>query len=242
MNKYISKLDSERFGFPVAKINNIIEDPDLLLSKLKDLSVKLIIARIEFSNIPLINELERIGFRHKDAQVTFNFNLKNKLPELNYNGFNIVSFQDRHLSEMIKMTRISFNNYGHYFADDKLDKNKCSEIYTDWIRRCCENKEIADEIIVAEKKNIAIGYLAIKKHFSSDEDYISGVIGAVSPENRKLGVFRAINTESIQIASRLGAKRIENNVLITNIPVIKSFTRLGYDIIRSELTMHYWYE
>jgi hypothetical protein len=242
MHNYISKLDSERFGFPVAKISGNIKNPELIVIELKKLSTKLIIARIEFSNIELINQLERIGFKYKDAQVTFNYNLQNKLPGKTNNPFSLVPFNESHLPGMIEITRNSFNNYGHYFADEKLNKQRCNEIYTDWIQRCCKNKDIADEIIVAEKGNMAIGYLAIKMHYAENEKHIEGVIGAVSPEYRKLGVFKAINIESLYLATRLGANRLGNNVLITNFPVMKTYTSLCYNIIKSEITMHYWYE
>ncbi len=242
MHNYISKLDSERFGFPIAKLPTNIENPELIINDLRTLSTRLIIARIDLANMKLINELERIGFQYKDVQVTFSFNLHNRIPEKTSNQFSLVSFNDRHLTEMTEMTRKSFNNYGHYFADDKLDRQKCSEIYTDWIQRCCVNKEIADEIIVAEKDNTAIGYLAVKKHSAKNEKYIAGVIGAVSPAFRKLGVFQAINIESLHLALDLGLDRIENNVLVTNFPVMKTYTSLGYSIIKSEITMHYWCE
>ena len=242
MYNLISKLDSERFGFAIAKISNKIENPKLIIDELKKFSTRLIIARIDLSNMKLINQLETLGFLYKDAQVTFSFNLNNSKPKRLQNEFSIVPYNDRHLSKMIEITKQSFDNYGHYFADDKLDKKKCIEIYTDWIQRCCQNKEVADEIVVAEKDGIAIGYLAVKKQITQNENYISGVIGAISPEFRKRGVFKAINIESMHLASKLGANRVENNVLVTNFPVMKSYTSLNYSIIRSEITMHYWYE
>jgi hypothetical protein len=242
MLEYISKLDSHHFGFPVAKFSNNIENPELLVKMLKEVSTKLIIARIDFSNMKLINQLEKIGFIYKDAQVTFNYPIHKNIPENNFKHFSIVPFNINFLSEIVEITKTSFNNYGHYFADNNLDRKKCIQIYTDWIKRCCERKEIADEIIVAEKDNVAIGYLAIKKHFLNNDNYVAGVIGAVAPEFRKLGVFSAINIESLHLAKKMEASRIENNVLITNLPVIKTYTSLGYDIIRSEITLHYWYE
>ena len=242
MSNYISQLDSERFGFLVAKITDNVENPELVVRELKKKSTKLIIARINSSNIRLINHLEEIGFIYKDAQVTFNFNLQNKLPPKNIEQFSLVSFNDKHLSQIIEITGTSFNNYGHYFADDKLDKQKCNEIYIDWIRRCCYNKDIADEIIVAEKNNVAIGYLAIKIFDINNMKYVAGLIGAVATDYRKLGVFQAINIESLYLAASLGVNRVENNVLITNIPVMKTYTSLCYNIIRSEITMHFWCE
>lgn len=242
MREYLSKLDSERFGFPVAKFNNNIENPELIVRDLKKVSTKLIIARIDFSNLRLISQLERIGFLYKDAQVTFNYNLQKRLPENKLNPFSLVPYKENHLTEIMDITKKSFINYGHYFADENLDKEKCIEVYTDWIKRCCEKKDFADEIIVAEKDNVAIGYLALKKQFADNDKFIAGVIGAVAPEYRKLGVFNAINIETLYLAKRLEADRIENNVLVTNFPVMKTYTSLCYNIIRSEITMHFWYE
>jgi len=129
-----------------------------------------------------------------------------------------------------------------YFADDKLDNLKCNEIYTDWLKKCCKDKEIADDIIVAEKDGTAIGYLAIKTNYDKNKKFISGIIGAVAQDFRKLGVFQGINLQSLYLAKKTGADSVENNVLVTNFPVMKTYTSLGYNIIRSEITMHYWYE
>jgi len=240
MQKHLNKIDSERFGFRVAKFTNNIENPDSVMDELKKISTKLIIARIDFKNIKLINQLEKIGFQYKDAQVTFSFNLNRELPAYEQNDFLLTTYDKKYLSQIIKITKSSFNNYGHYFADDKLNKEKCLEIYIDWIKRCCENEEVADNLIVAEKNGEAIGYLALKTYHLEKEHFIAGVIGAVSPDYRKIGVFQAINIESIHLSKKLGANRVENNVLVTNFPVMKSFTSLSYTIIRSEITMHCW--
>ena len=72
--------------------------------------------------------------------------------------------------------------------------------------------------------------------------YVAGLIGAVATDYRKLGVFQAINIESLYLAASLGVNRVENNVLITNIPVMKTYTSLCYNIIRSEITMLFWCE
>jgi len=241
MNKLISNLDTERFGFSVAKISHHIENPDLIVEELKKLSTKLIIARVDFRNIKLINQLEKIGFLFKDAQVTFSFDLQNKLPDQVHNDFNLTAYNDRHFSKIIEMTKSSFKDYGHYFADDKLDKEKCLEVYVDWIKRCCENKEVADTIVVAEKEKNAIGYLALKTYNADKDRYVAGVIGAVDPQYRKMGIFQAINIESLYLSKKLGLNRVENNVLITNYPVMKTYTNLSYKIIKSEITLHYWY-
>ncbi|GEM_PF-1217958 len=241
MNNYISLLDSERFGFLVAKFSNTIQNPEQIVNELKNLSTKLIIARVDFNNLKLINQLEKIGFEYKDAQLTFSFDLKKEIPTHSpHKDFKFTSYRSDHFNQIIEMTKKSFNNYGHYFADEKLNKQKCLDIYIDWITRCCTNIDVADNIIVAEIENTAVGYLALKTYITHHEKYIAGVIGAVSPEFRKLGIFQKINIESMHLAKKLGANRVENNVLVTNFPVINTYTNLSYNIIKSEITMHYW--
>lgn len=240
MDNYRSPLDSARFGFPVAKIPNDINEPREVIEELRGQNVKLIIARIELNNVKLLNKLEEIGFQTKDIQLTFNFDLQKELPKANHADYVLTDYKDRHLHDLIEMTRLSFQNYGHYFADDRLDKDKCLEIYTDWITRCCQDASVADRVIVAEINDVAIGYLAIKNRYEKNNLFCAGVIGAVDPEYRKFGVFKNINIESLCFAKELGAARVENNVLATNIPVMRTYTSLSYEIIRSEATLHYW--
>lgn len=239
MHKYLSVLDSDRFGFPVAKLNYTNEDPGQEIQELLESSTQLIIIRLNLSNIALINQFEEIGFKYKDTQLVFNYDLKKPFSESQLNGFSIRKFEVKHLDSLIEMTRKSFINYGHYFADGNLDKSKCLDIYVDWITRCCKDKSVADDVIVAEKNGKAIGYLAVKK-FNEKSKYIAGVIGAVDPDHRKMGVFREINSECLRYALEAGATRFENNVLVSNLPVIKSYINLDFYVLRSEITMHYW--
>ena len=239
--KLISVLDTQRFGFNIAKISDEVDDLPGLLNVLRNLEVKLVIARIDFKNTYFINQLEQAGFLHKDGQLTFNFDLKNNIPEKESYEFLLISENYREYEDqLISLTKASFNNYGHYFLNEKLDKSKCLDIYTDWIRRCCYDKNVADNIVIAVKDGLVCGYLAMKIKQSSDEKFVAGVIGAVSPQYRKLGVFRAINIESLIWTKSMNASRLECNVLLTNYPVMKTYTNLCWQIIRSETTMHCW--
>ena len=242
MQDFLSELDTERFGFRVAKIPSDLDNPELVIRNLETLSTKLIIARVDLKNLVMINRLEKLGFLIKDTQLTFNYNLKDYVPRHKRTGFSINSFKECYIKQIIEITEKSFNNYGHYFADEKLDRKKCLDIYIDWIKNCCYKKSFADNIIVAEKEGKLIGYLALKTYNNTDSKYTAGVIGAVAKEYRKEGVFQAINTASMNWAKSEGSERIENNVLITNFAVQNTYLKLKFSIIRSEVTMHYWFE
>lgn len=244
MHRFISDIDTARFRFPIAKIPYPCSNIETVLQELRTFSVKLIISRVNLDDLVYLNKLETLGFQIKDIQLTWNYNINilNEPPLEVFKEYSICSFKATHLTKMIEITKESFNNYGHYFSDDILDKSKCLEIYLDWIIRCCRDKSLADNILVAEKDGIAIGYLALKQNEDLEGSYVSGVIGAVASKYRNIGVFRSINLQSIYWAKSIGANRIENNVLATNFPVSKSYSRMNFSIIRSEATLHYWYE
>ncbi|MCF6365346.1 MAG: hypothetical protein L3J35_04005 [Bacteroidales bacterium] len=242
MNTYISEIDTARFGFSIAKINCFEKKPIELIESLKKDGVKLIISRINTSNLKLINFLEKIGFEMKDVQLTYNYNLKK---ELNYktnktNRFKLRPVEEKDIKQISKIAKVCFNGYGHYFADNRLDKEKSQEIYADWAQNSCLNKNIADHVIVAEDKGTILGFLSFKIKFNSTEKYAMGGMGAVSLEYQNLGVFKAINIEGLRWGIKLGLSRIEHNVLATNFPVNASYINLGFKIINSEITLHYW--
>jgi hypothetical protein len=67
---HISPLDTSRFGFKIAKIN----EPECInyetIAQLKNEGVQLIMSRIPNENIQLMNQMEKWGYRVKDVQLT----------------------------------------------------------------------------------------------------------------------------------------------------------------------------
>lgn len=240
VDQYISQLDSKRFGFNIAKLNFFSTDIKSLLSELRELDVKMIISRIDAMNLTVLNNLERNGFLIKDVQLIYNLKLSDYIIPRNDNrgDFILRDYCDKDLSQMVEVTKNSFDNYGHYFNDELLDRDKCLEVYSDWITNCCIDSNFADKIIVAEKDNKIAGYLVFKHYLN--ENYSFAMLGAVNPEFRKLGVFKAINLEGIKFAKENGIQNVRTNVLNTNYQVNGTYIDLGFKLIKSEITMHCW--
>jgi len=246
VTKYISELDTLRFGFTVAKINNFknFNDAPLdALHELKQQGVKLVISRVLTSDVSLINKMEDAGFRLKDVQITYNFNLnKNTFPSTHQDDCIYRSFTKNDLPDIVQIATESFKNYGHYSNSEKTKSINSSLIYEDWARRSCLDKNVADHIIIAEVKGVVAGFLSLKIRHENQIRHVAGVMGAVNEAYRQDGIFRGINIASLHWAKRESFERIENNVLITNFPVSKTYINLGFEIIRSETTFHCWLE
>ena len=242
MTNYISDLDTSRFGFKIAKINDFSVHPSIIMNDLKEQGVKLVISRINGNQIDLINSLEKVGFIIKDIQLKYKYdirsvNITNKhLPK----NFSIRESTIADLSDLVSIAKESFNAYGHYFADPKLDCIKCIEIYMDWTKRSCLDNKVADKVFLAEKGKNLIGFLAFKIHEKERKKYAAGVLGAVSKKSRGSGVFTSLVQKGLLWAVELNLDWEEHNVLVSNLPVNFSMTKSGFNIVDSFVTMHCW--
>lgn len=241
MASYISELDSNRFGFKIAKINFFEMAPEILIEELRNVGTKLIIARINCEQINLISQLEKLHFRTMDFQLNYKYDLKNyseSKDEMN-SDFLIREAKSSDLETLKIIASESFNQYGHYFADSRLDKKKCSEIYTDWVSRSVENKEVADVVFIAEKEKEIAGFLSFKIR-RDNAYYAEGVQGAVKDKFRNQNVFRKLAKHGLRWGHELNLNWEEHNVLLTNYPVNRSFIKLGFVPNKSFITLHGW--
>jgi hypothetical protein len=242
IENYLSKLDSARFGFKVAKINDFVYAPEELLRFLKENNVLLILTKVSIDNLDLINSLEKLNFTIKDFQLTYRFDLKNfkKTKENAGNELNIRDFAFDDIQVLKKIASESFAHYGHYANDHRLDQKKCNEIYVDWISRSCEDRQVADKIFVAEYKKELAGFLSFKLNENDNLKYAAGGIGAVAERYRNLNIFRKLTYEGLYWGKNLGLIWEEHNVLINNYPVNRSFVKSGFYPYKSFVTMHCW--
>jgi len=242
LNNYLSELDTQRFGFKIAKVNDFKEEPEEIINFLKHNGVKLILSKIPTENLEIINKLEVLGFVLKDIQVTYKYDLnKNTLKEKEVSENLIIrksTLDD--IESLQEIANNSFLNYGHYANDAKLDKMKCRDIYSDWIKRSCEDKNVADKVFVAESNGELAGFLAFKIFKQDDKTYAASTLGAVSVKFRNLNVFRVLTLEALYWGKEIGLDWEEHNVLATNYPVNTSFVKSGFLIYKSFITLHHW--
>ena len=241
--EYLSVLDTDRFGFKVAKVNSFNESPEILIKKLKETGFKLIISKIDSSKLNLINRLEDLGFRIKDNQVTYKYDLK-KFDDMTLNhlneSFNIREYQKGDEHSIVKIAEEAFNDYGHYFANDRLNKTACLEVYKNWAIRSCQDVEVADVIFVALKNNEIAGFLSFKKYCENNLAYAAGGLGAVSKKHRGQNVFKMLTVKGLIWGLENNFEWEEHNVLTTNYSVNSTFSSLGFKIRKSFNTLHCW--
>ena len=114
------------------------------------------------------------------------------------------------------------------------------DIYKDWAYRSCTDIKVSDKVVVAQIGDEVAGYLGFKVFDTGKSIYAAGVLGAVSQKFRGKDIFRKITIKGLLWGQENKFDWEEHNVLITNHPVNRSFSRLGFVIYKSFYTLHCW--
>jgi hypothetical protein len=244
VEQHISELDTKRFGYKVARINEFSTDYELILQKLKKFDVRLVISRINSNEIQLINKLEDKGFRIKDTQLILKHELNNTEQfkiDLNYEK-NIL-IRESKISEAEEIAKIAFNSfekYGHYSENLNLPLNKVAEIYYDWAFKSCIDKNVADKVVIAVENSKIIGFVSIKLHNKLKSPFSFLNVGAIDKNYRNRGLFRLLIKKCLVLSGEYNMKWSETKILTINIPVNRSLHNLGFKFNGSEHTLHCW--
>ena len=227
VDEHISRLHSERFGVLVAKLNRVDSTTSELLDAFAAREVKLVIARIAAEDVRGIALLESRGFRTMDCQVLHRFDFGSRpIPDALSADY-VREMEAGETAAAVAVARESFDGYGHYAADERLEKARCREAYVDWARRMCEEAGVADKIFVADMGGGVSGFLGFKLRLAGNGHCAAGVMGAVASSSRGKGVFKALIARGLQWGASIGLRWEEHATLVTNYPVNRAFADAG---------------
>ncbi len=248
MTDYLSPLDSHRFGFNIARI----DDVSLLLStgfitSLRDQDIRLVITRTPIGNLGNINLLSGKGFQLMDVQSVWHSGPQSATTHYNPidNPKNtphllIGPATAADVPAVREIAAKAFDGYGHYFADQRLDRSRCREIYPDWAARTLTNPDTADVVFVARLHGRIAGFLSLKIGEQNGSRYAAGVMGAIAEEFRGRHLFQALVRRSLVWQEENQLSWTQHNVLTPNIPVNRAFASCGFRPAGAYITLHGW--
>ena len=239
-NVVLSPLEEERFGWRTARAKGLTsKDIPLVLNFCCNNKIQLLIARCSINDIQAAQAMEHEGFFLTDTLVYYTRDLtRQPIPEEN-GVAHVRPILAGEEEETMTVVMESFHGYfGHYHADQMLDRNKCDETYADWARKSCEARASDQDFFVAKLEDRIVGFGMARINNPDEGEW---VLGGVHPDFQGRGVYQSMLRRIMEWCLSKGAKRFIISTQLNNIAVQKVWARFGLEINRGYYTFHRWF-
>ena len=233
MNDKIIDLswDSEFFGFPVSKIENVTLSKTFLKSVHLICKAKL----IYYYNDEALDEKLFDNSFYEVKLVDIKVPLKKVLDKETNIHPNISFYQETEAGkELIELAQIA-GVHTRFNIDGNIPKVKYRDLFTEWIERSVK-KEIADFILVYKINNKIVGFAIID--IRQNSPYIS--LFAVHPDYEGKGISFALMRAIENKLRDLGYKEVFGATQQVNRKALVVYERYGLKRLPSQYVYHLW--
>jgi len=233
-----SILDKKRFGLKTARLNlnEEVVDVNNIIQSFITKKGQLFIVKCNSLNNEMIFQLQKKGFFLTDTMLTFSRSSIIKSEDVSDLCAEIAYARPSDSSLLADLAQRSFANYrGHYHHNPLLDNKLCDEVYTDWARRLCIDKSLADEVFLAMQNGKYVGFASLKV----DEKGIAkgGLLGVI-PEYRGKGISRFLHIHRLLWCSNKNVKEIQVEISLNNKMYINLLIQMGFKLEYSNQVFH----
>jgi len=252
-----SRFDSEHFGFGVGKIRHMtvsdgVFDEEALfarraliqecLSWMRQDHVKCVVARVNLSDTLDTVAFEENDFRLADILLTFQSceDLMKSTRNLSSSDVVIRPSYSQDETELMDIARKAFT-HDHFHRDTNFPKDRSDELFARWVYNCCHG--MADVVLVANthgKKPAGFVTCKIETAGRSKRGIIDLI--AVSPLHQRRGIGERLVRGAVQWFVENGAQSVFVGTQADNLAAVRTYEKIGFRLVRTQLTLHRWFE
>lgn len=246
--------DTDFFGIPMARLTflgapapreEVYRAADQLLevalATSRDSQIEHLSIRVDVEDIAAVHALEKHGFRLMDTLFTYAFHPKKcRLPELEH-AYDVRTFSSKDQEAVMEITATAFDGYlSRFSVDPHIPSERALALYLEWAKKCCQG-ELADEMLVAERKGKVIGYLGWRRH--RDLERLTGVridgggLGACYP--RRFNAYIELLREAARRALTQ-ADATDSETQSFNMATASFYQQLDFRYVRAKYAFHCW--
>ena len=242
MQLRFEESERTRFGFRIARLTVDAAggpaDPEKIIEMCRSSRVEMLTLRVPTDNLALVQALEALEFRMMDCLVYYQSPTEN-LPAIQRSSLEIRQATIEDATAIAEIARLCFSNYSsHYHADARLDRDKVSEAYIDWAKRCCTDREAASCVFLPIVDKAIAGFIALRQNSPVEGE---GVLNAVHPGFAGAGIYGRLIDHSKQWCRDNGLKRMVISTQIDNLKVQRTWSNRGFRLYKSCYTLHRWF-
>jgi GNAT superfamily N-acetyltransferase len=239
-NIQLSALDEERFGVRTAKVSSFtLNQLPAVMDFCRSNQVKFLIARCSADELQTAQAMEEQGFSLMDTLVYYSRNLAHvPIPPLS-DVLTVRPVRDE-AGQVSAIAARAFRGYGgHYHADPHLELEKCDAVYESWAHRSCVSREVAHEVLVAEREGEIVGFATLRKH-SAEAGEVP--LYGVDPSIQGHGIGRGLIIGALRWCESQNIAKMFISTQITNLSSQKVWVRLGFEPTQAHYTFHKWFD
>jgi hypothetical protein len=244
--------DSSIFGLPMARIGHLIAAStqgvraqilDRLLDGLIELArtqgVKHLSTRVDCADIEAIQCLEGRGFRLMECLVTYVFRPTQDIPPAVKTLYAVRPYTPADREAILAISeRMYAHHQSRFSVDPSLPPSGMGRFYIEWTKNACSG-EMADHILVAERKGCPVGFLAYKLNrlvLARAGIRIAGQgLSASLPEGT--GAYVGLLKAALE-QGRGEYDFMEADAPLHHFLVIRTWQRLGFQLARAKNAFH----
>jgi GNAT superfamily N-acetyltransferase len=241
LNIQLSPLDEERFGVRTAKVSSLtVNQLPTVIEFCQSHQVKFLIARCAASELRTAQAMEKQGFSLMDTLVYYSRHLANaSIPSLS-DMLTVRPVAAHEAGQVSAIAARAFHAYGgHYHADPHLEPAKCDAVYESWAYRSCISREVAHEVLVAERESEIVGFVTLRKQGAEAGEV---PLYGVDPSLQGQGIGRGLIIGALRWCKSQGISAMSISTQITNLSSQKVWIRLGFEPAQADYTFHKWFD
>jgi len=235
-----SPLELERFRVRAARAFALTPDDAAGFDRFcAERKCELLVVRCPTTQMNTVQAFEDGGARMMDCLVYYQRDLrKNPLSEPDTLDW-IRAVVPSEVPAVATVAATAFEGYfGHYHADERLDRSAADETYRDWAVRSCGDPVFADRVYAAWDGDDVVGFATLKRNSPEEGE---AVLFGVAPRAQGRGIYNALIVKALHWAVEIGASRCTLSTQISNVAVQKVWVRNGFEPMISYFTLHKWY-
>ena len=224
------------FGNDIKLITNTIKAS---MKILKERDVKALIFRCNGDDLTTIHAVGNLGFRYYENiiwPVLKTSNLRDF-----YIPNNVRSINDSEYKEVASIAKKYQYDRGHFFCDERFDKNAISNLYAKWVNSC---KVSNTDVKVIEFNGKIAGYFVckidslLKKYLGYNYGRLTSLALKGEFRGKRLGaeLFRG----TLNLLKKSGAEYIDSGYATKNHLSARLHSSNQFSSVYQEVTFHYW--
>ena len=199
----------------------------------EDHGVRFLSVRLPEDAIAALHAVEAAGFRIIESFLTFGRKTAGEIPFNGGSDFHVRLAQPDEMEEVAAIAHRAFESF-RLRVDPQIPESRARHSRREWVRNGFKGR--AEAIYVSESENRIVGFALLRSKAGTEKTGEIELI-AVDPAFHGRGLGKALVAEAIRHYQGKTSE-IHVGTQAKNLQAIGLYTRMGFSVIRSELSFH----